>query len=561
VDLGHDVYLNALGGADIILSPDGSRIAYLSRSRLFTRKLDQPAAIELPITAGATSPFFSPDGQWIGFIAGGRLRKVSVEGGAEIVLCDAASSYTGADWGDDGNIIASLRVSGGLSRVSSTGGTPTPVTELQGEERTHRWPQILPGGKAVLFTAENSTVGFDDAHIDVVTLPDHRRKTVQQGGTYGRYLAVSGGKGYLVYVNRGTLFAIRFDSEKLETSGSPIPVLQQISYSPMFGSAKLSFSRTGMLVYRSRAIDVSHVVIQWLDAEGKSEPLLDKPGLFVNPHFSPDGERLAVANDDAKSGIWIYDIRRDTLSPLTGEKNGTNPVWTPDGRYIVYQAPDGISYARSDGGSRPEPLTQSKEFQYPAAFSPDGKWLAFNQIGPQGFDLWTVSVEREGETFRAGKPELFQRANFGNRGARFSPDGHWLAYSSNESGSPQVYVRAFPGQGGHWQISANGGTSPIFARNGKELFFFDILDDRIMVAGYSVKGDTFVVEKPHEWSRQSVALTLGGAVGAQYDLAPDGKRIAVASYAGASTQQDAGHVIFLENFIDELQRKVPLDGN
>jgi Tol biopolymer transport system component/predicted Ser/Thr protein kinase len=561
VDLGRDVYLNALGGSDIILSSDGTRIAYLSRNHLLTRKLDQPAATELPITAGATSPFFSPDGQWIGFIAGGKLRKVSVEGGTEIVLCDAASSYTGADWGDDGNIIASLQVSGGLSRVPSAGGAPTPVTELQGEERTHRWPQVLPGGKAVLFTAENSTVGFDEAHIDVLTLTDHRRKTVQQGGTYGRYLAASGGMGYLVYVNRGTLFAVPFDPEKLETFGSPTPILQQVSYSPMFGSAKLSFSRTGTLMYRSRAIDASHVVIQWLDAAGKSEPLLDKPGLFVNPHFSPDGERLAVANDDAKSGIWIYDIRRDTLSPLTGEKNGTNPVWTPDGQNIVYQAPDGISYARSDGGSRPETLTTSKDFQYPAAFSPDGKWLAFNQIGPQGFDLWTVSVQREGRTLKAGKPELFQRTNFGNRGARFSPDGRWLAYSSNESGSSQVYVRAFPGQGGHWQISGNGGTSPIFARNGKELFFFDVLGDRIMVASYSVKGDMFVVEKPREWSKQSVALTLGGAVGAQYDVAPDGKRIAVASYAGGSTQQDAGHVIFLENFIDELQRKAPLKGN
>ncbi|MGC1645157.1 MAG: protein kinase [Candidatus Sulfotelmatobacter sp.] len=343
VDLGRDVYLNALGGSDIILSPDGARIAYLSRNHLFTRKLDQPSATELSITAGATSPFFSPDGQWIGFIAGGKLRKISVEGGAEIVLCDAASSYTGADWGEDGNIVASLRVSGGLSQVSSAGGTPTPVTSLEGEERTHRWPQILPGGKAILFTAENSTVGFDDAHIDVVTLADQRRKTLQHGGTYGRYLPAPGGKGYLLYVNRATLFAVPFDREKLETSGSPVPVLQHVSYSPMFGSAKLSFSRTGMLVYRSREIDASRVVIQWMDADGKSQPLLDKPGLFVNPHFSPDGERRAVANDDAKSGIWVYDIRRDTLSPLTGERNGTHPVWTPDARFIVYQAPEGMS--------------------------------------------------------------------------------------------------------------------------------------------------------------------------------------------------------------------------
>lgn len=560
VDLGRDVYLNALGGSDIILSSDGTRIAYLSRNHLFTRKLDETSATELSITPGATSPFFSPDGQWIGFVAGGKLRKISVDGGAEIVLCDASSSYTGADWGEDGNIVASLRISGGLSRVSPAGGAPTVITELVGEERTHRWPQILPGGKAILFTVENFTVGFDDAHIEVVSLTDHRRKTLQRGGTFGRYLASAGGKGYLTYVNRGTLFAVPFDAEKLETYGSPTPVLQQVSYSAMFGSAKLSFSRTGTLVYRSRDVDTSRVVIEWLDSQGKSQALLDKPGLYVNPHFSPDGERLAVSNDDVHSGIWIYDMRRDTLSPLTGERSGTHPVWTPDGRYVVYQAPDGISFARADGSSRPEPLTESKEFQYPSAFSPDGKQLAFYQGGQKGFDLWTMPVERQGEKLKAGPPELFQHTSFGERGASFSPDGRWLAYSSNESGSSQVYVRAFPDKGGHWQVSGDGGTSPIFSRNGKEMFFFDVPDDRIMVVSYTVKGDSFVVEKPRVWAGQSVALTMGGAVGAQYDVAPGGKRIAVGVYAGGSTQQDAGHVIFLENFIDELQRKVPLNG-
>ena len=560
VDLGHDVYLNALGGSDIIISPDGTGIAYLSRKHLFIRKLDQPSATELPITPGATSPFFSPDGQWIGFVAAGKLRKISVEGGAEVSLCDAAASYTGADWGEDGNIIASLRISGGLSRVSSAGGTPTPVTELEREERTHRWPQVLPGAKAVLFTAEHSTVGFDDAKIDVVTVADHRRKNLLRGGTYGRYVAAPGGKGYLTYVSRGTLFAVPFDPVKLEISGSPKPMLQQVSYSAMFGSAKLSFSRTGTLIYRSREIDASRVIVQWLDADGKTHPLLDRPGLFVSPHLSPDGERLAVSNEDVKSGVWVYDIRRDTLSPLTGERNGNHPVWTPDGRYIAYQGPDGIFYARSDGGGRAQALTESKEFQYPSAFSPDGKWLAVYQSGPQGFELWIVPVEREGERLKAGKRELFERIALGTRDATFSSDGRWLAYSSNESGSSQVYVRAFPDKGGHWQISSNGGTTPIFSRNSKDLFFFDPTDDRIMVAGYSVKGDSFVADKPRVWSGQSVALTLSGAVGAQYDLARDGKRIAVATDAGGSTQQNAGHVIFLENFVDELQRKIPLNG-
>jgi WD40-like Beta Propeller Repeat len=172
-----------------------------------------------------------------------------------------------------------------------------------------------------------------------------------------------------------------------------------------------------------------------------------------------------------------------------------------------------------------------------------------------------VPVEREGEKLRAGKPELFQSTSFGHRGANFSADGRWMAYSSNESGGSQVYVRAYPDKGGHWQVSSNGGTTPIFSRNGRELFFFDPTDDRIMVASYSVKGDSFVAEKPRVWSKQSVALTMSGGVGAQYDLAPDRKRIAVATSAGVSPQQDAGHVIFLENFIDELLRKEPLTGN
>ncbi len=560
VDLGRDVYLNALGGSDVIISPDGTRIAYVSRGHLFTRKLDQPVAAELAITQGATSPFFSPDGQWIGFTANGKLRKISVEGGTEIVLCDAGASYTGDDWGEDGNIIASLRVSGGLSQVSSAGGTPVPVTQLQGEEKTHRWPQVLPGGKAILFTTQNSTVGFDDGNIEIMTLRDHHRKTLQRGGTFGRYLAAAGGKGYLTYVSRGTLFAVPFEPGKLETSGSPVPVLQQVSYSAMFGSAKLSFSRTGTFLYRSREIDFSRVSIQWLDADGRTQPLLDKSGLFVSPHFSPDAQRLAVANNDEMSGVWIYDIRRDTMVPLTGERNAGQPVWTPDGKYVVYRGLGGISWARADGGGKVQSLTQSKDFQYPTSFSPDGKRLAFHQMGPQGFDIWTLPVEHDENGLKAGIPELFLHTSNGERDANFSSDGRWIAYSSSESGTPQVYVRAFPDTGGRWQVSSNAGTSPIFSRNGKDLFFFDIPGDRIMVASYSVKGDSFVVEKPRVWSTQSVALALSGAVGAQYDVAPDGKRIAVSTYA-SSTQQDAGHVIFLENFFDELQRKVPLTGN
>ncbi|HET9407444.1 MAG TPA: protein kinase [Candidatus Sulfotelmatobacter sp.] len=424
VDLGHDVFLNASGGQDVIISPDGTRLAYLSRGHLFTRRLDEPSATELAITPGATSPFFSPDGQWIGFVANGKLRKISVEGGSEIVLCDIGSSYTGADWGEDGNIVISLRPNTALSRVSSAGGTPVPITKFLGEEATHRWPQILPGGKAILFTAHNATIGYSDAHIEVVTLADGHRKTLQRGGMFGRYLAASDGKGYLTYVNRGTLFAVAFDLEKLATIGVPVPVLQQVSYSDLFGSAKISVSRTGTLVYRSSGIDSSHIPIQWLSADGRAQSLLDKPGIFVHPRLSPDGRRLAVRLEErTDTGIWIYDPGRDMLSPLAVEGTAVHPQWTPDGKYVVYGTAQGMFWTRADGGIKPQPLTESKEPQYPAAFSPDGRRLAFSQLGTRGWDIWTVSVERDGNGLKAGEPEVFLQTPAIERDPSFSADG------------------------------------------------------------------------------------------------------------------------------------------
>jgi len=558
VDLGRDVFLTAVGGSDVIISPDGTRIAYISRGRIFTRRLDQANATELAIGQGATSPFFSPDGQWIGFTANGKVRKVSVEGGSEIVLCTTGASYTGGDWGDDGDIVLSFSAHAGLSRVPSAGGNPVAITELQGEERSHRYPQVLPGSKAILFTSQNANTSVDDSNIEVVTLADHRRKTLLHGGTFGQYVGASGGKGYLTYVNRGTLFAVAFDPVKLETSGAPVPVLQQVSYSPQFGSAKLSFTRNGTLVYRSSGVDATRLAIQWLMLDGKTQPLMDKPGLFQNPHLSPEGQRLVVDGADLTNpGIWIYDLQRDTLTRLTS-KSDYRPVWTPDGKYVVYSNALGMSWTRADGGGKADVLTQSKDTQYPTSFSPDGKRLAFHQDGPQGFDIWTVPIEHDGDELKAGTPELFLRTPFVERDASFSSDGRWLAYASNESGNFQVYVRAFPDKGGRWQISSTGGTAPIFCRNGRELFFYDLANGRIMVASYSVKGGSFAAEKPRVWSEVSLAALSASTGATQYDVAADGKRLAAATYAGGATQQNSGHVIFLENFSDELQRKVPL---
>jgi Tol biopolymer transport system component len=550
VDLGPDVSLGSIAGADEIISPDGTRIVYVSQGRLFTRRLDQPNTTELAGTQGAYAPFFSPDGQWVAFFTTVKLQKISVEGGPAITLRNA-SGGVGGSWGEDGNIIAALNNTGGLSRIPSGGGPPTPVTDLQSGEITHHWPQILPGGKAVLFTASATTTAFDTANIEVMSLADHRRKTLVRGGTFGRYLP----GGDLVYVNRGTLFAVPFDVERLEVHGTPVPVLDQVGYSAVDGSAQLDFSQAGTLIYRSGGAGGGLLTVAWLDGAGKTQPLLAKPGGYARPSMSPDGQRLALeVADGSGTDIWLYDWQRDTMTRLTFTGNAAIPVWSPDGRYIAFLATgEGMYVIRSDGSGKPQPLTQSKNIQVPWSFAPDGKRLAFHeQDSKTSFDLWTVPLESDSAGLRAGKPEVFLQTPADERTPSFSPDGRWLAYVSDESGTFQVYVRAFPDKGGKWQISNSGGWLPMWSRNGHELFF-KALDNHIMVAAYTEKGDSFVADKPRVWSEKQI----GGSIGVKnVDLAPDGKRIvALMPVETAEGQKAQNQVIFLENFFDEVRRR------
>jgi hypothetical protein len=482
VDLGAGVSLGSAVGTETILSPDGTRLVYMSQGKLFTRRMDQSKAIELAGTEGAFAPFFSPDSKWVAFFTPGKLKKISVEGGAAVVLCDATNPV-GGSWGEDGSIIAALDLATGLARIPAAGGAPKPFTELAQGEVTQRWPQILPGGKAVLFTSSTSTTAFDGANIEVVSLEDHRRKTLERGGTFVRYLPASNGAGHLVYINKGTLFAVLFDPDKLEVRGTPSPVLEEVAYSTLTGFAEFDFSRNGTLVYRSGGAGGADLLtVQWLDAAGKTQPLLAKPGFYLRPRLSPDGQRLAF---DDGSDIWVYDTRRDTPTRLTfgGGINGT-PVWSPDGRHIAFYGPGSIWWVRSDGAGKPQPLIQTKYVLVPWSFTPDGKRLAYFEQHPgTAFDIETATIESDGSGLRAGKSEIFLQTPADERDPAFSPDGRWLAYDSNESGKSEVYVRAFPDKGGKSRISNAGGKFPFWSGNGRELFFQG-QDNRIMVAAY-----------------------------------------------------------------------------
>jgi serine/threonine-protein kinase len=463
----------------------------------------------------------------------------------------------GGSWGEDGVIAAALNVVGGLSRIAANGGAPSPLSQPDGArgEVAYRWPQVLPGGKAVLFTALSQQLSaLNDAVIQVVSLRDGQKKTLVRGGTYARFLS----SGHLVYLTRGTLFAVPFDLSSLEVRGTPVSLLNQVAYD-FSGGGRFEISQGGTLVYETGGAQGRSVTVNWLEHDGKTRALLSKPGEYGRPSFSPDGQRLAMdIGDGSRIDIWIYDLRRDAMTRLSwdGAVNQL-PIWSPDGRYIVFQDQEGLSWARADGTGKPQPLLRRKGKTAQAwSFAPDGKRLAYFELDPAtAFHLWTVPLASDSGGLRAEQPEIFLQASSDERHPAFSPDGRWLAYSSTESGDFQVYVRAFPDKGGKWQISNGGGVQPHWSRTGRQLFF-ESLDNRIMVADYTVKGDSFIRDEPRVWSETRLA-SLG--LFKSFDLAPDGKHaVALLPAEGGESQQPRHHIVFLQNFFDELRRRVPM---
>ena len=548
VDLGRDLPLGTEHGPAAILSPDGARLVYVSQSKLFTRTLDQAAATELSGTEGAYDPFFSPDGQWVAFFTPGKLKKVSVHGGAPIALCDAGLS-SGGSWGEDGSIVAAIDVFG-LSRVPAAGGIPANLTALEPGEAIHRWPQVLPGGGAVLFSVYKSATGLDGARIESVSLKDGRRKIVLRSAGWAKYLA----SGHLIYLQKDEVLAAAFDLNRIEVRGAPAVVLTDAAHSASTGSTQLQCSREGTLVYRTSRASAQLKTVQWLDGSGKSGALLAAPGYYTNPRLSPDGERLAVSS---AGDIWVYDLRRETMTRLTFDGGCNNPLWTPDGRFIVFRAPREIRWIRVNGPGAAQVLTSAESMRVPSSFSPDGKRLAFTEVNSHsGADIWMLPIENDGESLRPGKPAMFLGTTFNERTPAFSPDGRRIAYSSDETGIVEVYVRNYPDQGGKIQISNGGGNFPVWSPRTSELFLTNgDRDNQLMIAKYAIQGVSLRPEKAHRWSDNVLLFTPPSR---NYDLALDGRRvIAILAAPGPEKEPAQRHVVLLQHFFDELQRRVP----
>jgi eukaryotic-like serine/threonine-protein kinase len=569
-DIGADAKIDIGHGPAVVLSPDDARLAFVASGpeqtrRIYVRPLDGLQATALSGTENAETPFFSPDGRWLGFFADRKLKKISIEGGAAVTLCDVAYAR-GGSWGEDGTIAFVPGARSALSEVSSAGGAPRALTIL--DQRTAEvgelWPQWLPGSKAVLFTSGGHGANYEEADVIAYTVSSGQRKTVLHGGYYARYVR----SGHLLYMHEGSLFSAPIDLSRLEVTGTPVPILDNISANPGDGSAQFSLSESGNMAYVAGHSRRQLASIEWMDRQGKFTPLRETPCDYYAPALSPDGKRLALAiNDGKRIDIWVYELTHDTMTRLTFAGHNLSPIWTPDGQRITYRllekggATD-LYWTRADGTGNTLRLTQTKTRKFLGSWHPDGKLLAFDELaGDENVDATRSSLGNssifilpmdgnEKLGWKPGEPKPLPGSTSTEDEASFSPDGRWLAYRSNESGELEIYVRPYPGPGGKWQISTGGGSFPKWSPSGKELLY-RTQDNRIMVVTYNASGDSFRANKPELWSPGQFSERLGAV---NFDVSPDGKRVVVLR-APVSETSPITKVNFIFNFFDELRSK------
>ena len=532
-------------------------MVYVANQQLYLRGMDELESAPLAGTEGsnATIPFFSPDGQWIAFYSNrdGELQKIALTGGAAVSLCEITNPF-GASWGPDDTIVFAQGLVG-ILRVAATGGTPEVLVPLERGNFVHG-PQMLPGERNVLFTVTQGD--WSDAAIVVQSLDTGERHVLVEGGTDARYLA----SGHLAYALAGNLLVVPFDLDRLEIVGGPVPLVGGLEHARGTGGANFDVSHDGMLVYLSGGAERSKRTLVWVDREGREEPIAAEPRAFAMARISPDGMKAALDARDAENDVWVWDFARETLTRLTFEPGGDEaPVWTPDGQSIVYTSQvEGVVlnlYRRAvDGTGVAEQLFESPNRLVPYTMTPDGTRLVFVEAGggPSRVGLGVLTLD--------GTPtaEPLLRTGFIVANAHISPDGRWMAYQSNASGSVEVYVRPFPNvDSGRWQISSNGGQHPLWGPDGRELFFRPPNGDLMQVA---IETDpNFRAGNPERILERGSYYV--DSFRRSFDISPDGQRFLMIKEGGSSSDEDpyAGltRIIVVQNWFQELEARVPVD--
>jgi serine/threonine-protein kinase len=524
----------------LALSADGSQLAYVATTQgsgvqqIYLRAMNNAEARAIPGTEGATNPFFSPDGQWLGFFADGKLKKIPVSGGAAVSMADAPAPF-GASWGGQG-MIAFVPILGPVQQVSDAGGVPQPLTRLGKRELAHAWPEFLLDSKAVLFEGREG--------IGVQPVGTGERRNLVQGGSSPGYSS----SGHLLYAQASTLMAVPFDLQRLTVTGAAVPIVEGVFSQPAQVSlAQYSVSPTGSLVYISGGAQTGRSNLVWVGRNGTEQPVAAPEREYAFPRFSPDGRRIAVSTDGQ---IWLYDLSRETLTRFTFEgTENTLPVWTPDGKRIAFysnkEGTPNTFWQLADGSGGLERLTTSTYTNAPLSFSPDAQLLAFDEVVPTtGIDIWVLRMSDR-------KAQPFLRTQFNEASPQFSPDGHWLAYVSNESGRNEVYVQPYPGPGGKWQISTEGGSEPLWNRNGRELFYRN--GEQMMAVEISTQPG-IVAGKPRQLFKGGYVFSPFGVP--NYDVSQDGRRFLMVKPV---EQQQAAptQINVVLNWTEELKRLVP----
>jgi serine/threonine-protein kinase len=534
-----------VGRSSLALSPEGSLLVYVAfvngETKLYLREMDSGEFRQIPGTEGAHSPFFSPDGNWVGFFAHDKLKKVPLAGGDPITLCNATLGF-GGSWAQDDTIYFSTDYSSGVNKVAVAGGEPEVVT-VWDQGTPHLLPHILPGEKGILFSSEWGATGVHDFRTG-------QTKILVRQGTFPHYSST----GHIIFAGRGTIQAAPFDLDSLELTGPPALLVEGVR-TERDGAAQFAFAQDGTFIFGSGP-DATMGSLVWIDHRGRTTPLGAPAGDYHSFRISPDGEKVALPIMGAAGrDIWLYDIQRGTTTRLTFDEMSVLPVWSPNSRELYFGSwRSGVTQIyrkKDDGSSDAEVIAGSRDGEVPGSISPDGKWLLTTMWTPETkSDVWMLPLTDEDRSSAPAAKAPLLGTSFNEVFPAPSPDGRWLAYTSDESGGWEVYVRSFPGPGGKTRISTDGGEEPIWSSDGRQLYYR--IGSRWFVVDVTL-GESFTATRPRLLF-EGPFINIGGL---SYDVTPDGQRFLVVE--GPEQTKTLTELTVITNFFDELNRLAPAE--